>query len=532
MEGALVERNFRALSLFRIVFAIYLLGDFLAYYGCCFGDFFGEAGVLPSAASYADPDLAARGFGSAFVALLDRANVLLVLPIAYPVAIVCLGVGAWTRLSNLVVLILNSYLYFRNPYIMSGADSLARLMLIWCLFLPLGWHWSIDALNDASLQRRDYPTLPFLAIKVQVCSVYLLGALTKLSGGPWREGQAIIWVLSDNVWAGGPYGLYFVEHSSSVLVCANYLIILFQLCFPLLIASPWRNSLTRGVALVGAAAMHLSFILLLNIGNFPFISLTVLLVFVPDAWLARAWEALRAMAGTGMLQWPLPTASSALAGARRTASASSASTLACGSLLLPMGGGKGGGATASPHRVMISTIRARARPDVWLCGFLALLALTSNIHSILLLKDKEGSTDPAVILREIDRLASLLQVAQRWYLFAPIPTQFQWDFRIFARSTDGATRDLMQGAALPLPHKQADRGAIEFASYRWRKYFTRIDDFAASGWAALGDFLCRRAQKDVASPVRVVEFIASRRAVEPATSKEPPTISHTFACQT
>src|SRR5262249_58336021 len=61
-----------------------------------------------------------------------------------------------------------------------------------------------------------------------------------------------------------------------------------------LIYSPWCHDLTRGFALSGFAAMHLSFIVLLNIGGFPFICLAVLILLVPDRWWDRLLEERRA----------------------------------------------------------------------------------------------------------------------------------------------------------------------------------------------------------------------------------------------
>src|SRR5262249_42413913 len=101
-------------------------------------------------------------------------------------------------------------------------------------------------------------------------------------------------VLRDNMYGGTPLGLYLADHFPLLLGAVTYATIGLQLLLPLLIYSPWYNDLTRGFALAGLAAMHLSFIVLLNIGGFPFICLAVLILLVPDRWWDRALNGRRA----------------------------------------------------------------------------------------------------------------------------------------------------------------------------------------------------------------------------------------------
>ena len=89
------------------------------------------------------------------------------------------------------------------------------------------------------------------------------------------------------MFAATPTGLFFVEHLPGVITLVNYLVIAFQLAFAYLIYSPWRNELTRAIAIGGSALMHLSFIVFLYIGGFPYICLIMLVLLVPDIWIDR-----------------------------------------------------------------------------------------------------------------------------------------------------------------------------------------------------------------------------------------------------
>ena len=52
----------------------------------------------------------------------------------------------------------------------------------------------------------------------------------------------------------------------------------------MLVYSPVFNPLTRAAAIAGAAIMHLSFILFMRVGLFPYICLIYLVLLVPDEW--------------------------------------------------------------------------------------------------------------------------------------------------------------------------------------------------------------------------------------------------------
>src|SRR5712692_8996594 len=128
--------NLQALAAFRILLAFYLLVQF-ALLLPSYEDLYGETGVMPLAALAADY----RMFGVTsllpLLRLLDTAHVGVILPIALPLALVALAAGYRTRLAGVVALALEGYLFWRNPVVATGAEVLAWLLLLWCLFLPI-----------------------------------------------------------------------------------------------------------------------------------------------------------------------------------------------------------------------------------------------------------------------------------------------------------------------------------------------------------------------------------------------------------
>src|SRR6185369_10292474 len=163
-------------------------------------------------------------------------------------------------------------------------------LLLWCLFLPMARHWSVDAALDPAPRDRPHPTLPFVAIRLQIASLYLFAALFKLAGRPWRTGEALAMAMSDNVFGGTAVSRLLVDHAPGLLHVATYGVVGFQLAFPFLIYAPWRNDAARAIALAGTALMHVAFIVCLNVGGFPYLCLAMLLLLVPDRWLDRLWR--------------------------------------------------------------------------------------------------------------------------------------------------------------------------------------------------------------------------------------------------
>jgi vitamin K-dependent gamma-carboxylase-like protein len=282
-----VAPNFQALSAFRILFAGYLFVEFvrlLPYYA----DFYAHGGIMPLDAIATDGGIAGIAIMLPVVRFADASGIMAIVPIVLPLSLVALAIGYRTRWACGIAFVLESYLFWRNPYTASGAEILARLLLLWCLFLPINRYWSVDAALDPLPRRRDWPALPFVAIRLQIASLYFFSALFKLEGAPWLKGYALLWALQDTVFAATPAGLFFVEQAPAVLKMVNYVVIAFQLSFPYMIYSPWRNELTRTIAISCSAVMHLSFIIFLNIGGFPYLCLIMLVLLMPDAWFDRA----------------------------------------------------------------------------------------------------------------------------------------------------------------------------------------------------------------------------------------------------
>jgi hypothetical protein len=543
--------NFQALSLFRILFAGYLLVRFasvLPYYGA----FYGADGIMPLSALASDTSIAGVASLLPLLRLLDAIGIYAIVPVAFPLALVALALGYRTRWACGIAFALDAYLFWRNPYVVSGAEILARLLLLWCLFLPINRYWSIDAALDRLPRRRAWPALPFFAMRLQIASLYFFSALFKLEGEPWQKGYALIWTLQDTMFAATPAGLFFVEHAPGILTLVNYLVIAFQLAFPYLIYSPWRNELTRAIAIIGSALMHLSFILFLNIGGFPYICLIMLVLLVPDAWIDRLLRRRRARLrdlaiyfepGCGFCEKTarlfrefllVPDVKIRPASADRTALRllrqhgswvviepsgkvhlkwrAVAYVLAQCPLTKPLAWltdfpllrpamarlydciGAHRRALGKMTRTVLpfQSDRPIGRFALALNGTLAALALLCNLVSldqwtIDRVRQEILSANYTGARHAIEELFAVTQVRQVWTLFSPTPTHFIWSLAFDAVDGAGKTTDV--AAAMPFV-SASEGGRVWLSHIHWTLYFNRAYDFSEPDWTALGGYIC------------------------------------------
>ncbi len=126
-------------------------------------------------------------------------------------ALAALGmlVGYRTRLMTIIVWVMVLSIQYRNPWVLSGADNLLRVLLFWAMFLPLGAYWSVDR----ALKATPWPmsvrflSLGTVGLFLQIAFMYWFTAAEK-SGSEWRvDGTALYYALNNDHFV-TPIGVY------------------------------------------------------------------------------------------------------------------------------------------------------------------------------------------------------------------------------------------------------------------------------------------------------------------------------------
>lgn len=202
--------------------------------------------------------------------------------------------GYRTRLATFVSWLLIISLFVRNPDLQSSGDMLMSLLLFWGMFLPLGLRWSVDrarASNDTELPRRVL-SVATAAVLIQAALVYYFASWLK-SGEPWHDGTAV-WIAlnwDQGTTAFGRSMLRFPE----LLSFATHGVLWFELLGPLLLFVPFYTSLIRLLVVPMFVMLHLSFMLMMVLATFPFVSIVSVIPFVPTLF----WQLFRVRGGDG-----------------------------------------------------------------------------------------------------------------------------------------------------------------------------------------------------------------------------------------
>jgi predicted DCC family thiol-disulfide oxidoreductase YuxK len=197
-------------------------------------------------------------------------------------------VGYRTRLATLLSWLLLVSLHSRNPLVLTGGDYLMVCLLFWSLFLPLSARWSIDAAFSSTPPPTDNRHLSWASagLLLQILSVYFFSALMKSDAVWWPDGSAVYYALSLDAYstALGRWLLGF----PLLLKWLSWYVYWLELIGPLLALSPLLMRPLRFAVMLLLMLMHIGFLLCMELGHFPWVSLASLTALT-GGWI---WDAL------------------------------------------------------------------------------------------------------------------------------------------------------------------------------------------------------------------------------------------------
>jgi len=203
-----------------------------------------------------------------------------------------LAIGSRTRLMTFAAFVLIASLHNRNPILLQGGDNLLLLLTFWALFLPWGERYSLDSVvTKTPVVEKTYFGVGSIALLVQIMSVYFFSAFLK-NGAEWMvEGSAIYYALHNDQVA-HLLAPYWRDWHWLTVPLTHYVWWL-ELVGPIIALSPILNVYARSVAAFAFISLEIGFLLNLNVGLFPFISITSLLILIPSSiwdWLEGCFQ--------------------------------------------------------------------------------------------------------------------------------------------------------------------------------------------------------------------------------------------------
>lgn len=437
-------------ALFRIVFGIQLFNWFWQLFPNL-SAFFTDEGFMPRfqlVSFFPDRFTLLAGF-----AVWWEVAIFWVLSLAIALAVT---VGWHTRVACVLAFVAVGSFSWRNPLILDGSDIVFRIIPLWLALTRCGDLYSVDAglrRDRGEVITGHGPALPVRLLELQVGWIYLMTGLEKMAGTLWKNGTAAFYALQLEHTFGRGYA-YFIATQPVLAALMSWGTIVIELVFLPLTMIPSR--VTRLLAVAGGIMLHGGILTLMNVGNFPVIMLSTLILFLPPEWVRTFVENVeaRVRARVG------PRLAAAAAGTARP--------------------------ITTAHRGTFQREQAREWP---LPGFVRPLA----ISTLLLTTAASFATALpawAADLRprgELARALTFFSLDQRWDMFSPDPAQADGWMLAPAMLKDGARYDLFTGG----PVSDAPRWSDPLYT-RWAKVFERIANVGYGDYRMeFGRSMCR-----------------------------------------
>lgn len=421
------EADLAPFSVFRILYGIQLFNWVWQLYPNL-TPFFTDEGILPRRSAltfYADR-----------FSLLDLVGdwwqVAIFWVLALAVAVL-LTIGWRSRLMSFLAFVVVASFSWRDPLILDGSDLVFRVVPLWFTFADPGARYSIDALARRDRGEPEHltgPALPVRILELQIAWIYLATGIEKLGGQMWPQGIAAYYALQLSHTFGRTWA-YPIATNLLFAQAISWGTLFVEVFFLPLAMLPSR--VTRLIAVAAAAGLHLGIITLMNVGNFPVIMLSALVLFLPPAWISTAVD----HAGAAIRVRMRPRELALADGVSRP------------------------GTTVLPARVAAPRVHDPGVVAPLALATLAALAFATAVPSQLETLRPKG--DLASLLR-------FLSVDQRWDMFSPEPAQADGWLRMPATLTDGTRVDLVTNG----PADDSSERYSDPLYTRWVKVTERI----------------------------------------------------------
>ncbi|SNR47036.1 HTTM domain-containing protein [Halorubrum vacuolatum] len=287
----------RSLAAFRIALGVLVIADLLAR-SRNFAFYYTDDGIVTQS-------LAERGTSNVAFSVFyytSSTEAIAALFVLQGLIALALVLGYRTRLSTALSFLFVISLDHHNPFVLSYADTLFRLLFFWAVFMPLGDRYSIDALQArmvggeraARAERRgSRAVVVHIAVALgmaQMVVMYFVNGLHKSTSEAWRSGEAspLVFGIDEMTFLLGNTmrnALPLIEFGG-------------LLWFYILLASPMLFLLrgrARYLFLTLFAGGHASFAVTVRIGAFAYVALAGLLLFLQPAFWRDAGRVVRAL---------------------------------------------------------------------------------------------------------------------------------------------------------------------------------------------------------------------------------------------
>jgi hypothetical protein len=262
----------RSIGWFQVLLGISLIYNLLLRFGYAV-ELYGEHSIIPG-------DVMQKMNGPASFSIFDYIRNDFFSKAFIVVALIfCAGYiwGKYYRIFSIGLTFLYWNLLQGNSSFVFGFEFFSFQLLFWSCFLPVGQRlW----FNKTTVYKQPHMII-CLVLTLQIVWVYFTTGFVKY-GVSWQEGYAIRNMLMDQM---ATWGLASTLANSAWLCkFLTYYTLFFELTFPIWIFIPYKNHITRMVAVGFLVSFHLGIMLSYHVANFSISGIAVAALLIP-AWL-------------------------------------------------------------------------------------------------------------------------------------------------------------------------------------------------------------------------------------------------------
>ena len=188
------------------------------------------------------------------------------------------ALGVWPRLFAALVAYLHISFQLRNPYIVNAADLLFGIVCVLSIAMPLG---KVGAVRS---RERAGTVWGQRLVGIQVCFVYLITAIQKVSHEVWQDGTALRYVFKSPLLAEWPADI----SAPWIIAPLTYGTLVFEFAFPILVWTRLRRWL-----LAAGTIFHVGIDITTRIPLFSVLMISSYAVFLSDDEARRLYEFVR-----------------------------------------------------------------------------------------------------------------------------------------------------------------------------------------------------------------------------------------------
>lgn len=172
---------------------------------------------------------------------LTYGTLLMVIRILYPLALLMLLAGSFTRCAAILSLALQLLIVNSMEFYSYGVDVFTAIALFYCCVFPVGSEFSLDKLWFIKQVSPERSAKCLRVFQTHVCIIYFFSGFEKLLGYNWRNGESI-WRMVHGYNATETINVDFL-FNTPVFLILGWLTIIVEMLYPVFINIPKTQKL-------------------------------------------------------------------------------------------------------------------------------------------------------------------------------------------------------------------------------------------------------------------------------------------------